>query len=116
MSSRYFTYVPVTMNSFSTLTSAIDLAGSWGQVYLAVPTMTSNVELYIQAAVTAGGDYRRIKHPTINSSTSSANDYAISSQCTNRIVPIPSGFQHIKIEASAIVSFSPTFHVIYGDC
>lgn len=115
MGSRFFTYFPVTMSSFSTLTPAVDLGNAWGQLYLAVPTMTSNTDLFIQAAVTESGDYRRIKHPIVNTSTSSTNDYQISSSITNRIVPIPGGFRYLKVEASLIVSFSPTFHVICGD-
>lgn len=104
-----------TMASFSTLTPAIDLAGAWGQCYLHVPSMTSNSQLHIQAAAFEGGTYARVKHPPINSGTSSSNDFAISSLSTNSIVPIPSGLRFIKVEATAIVSFSPTFHVIYGD-
>lgn len=115
MSSRCFTYFPCTIVSFATSSSEVDLGHAWKQVYLEVPTMTSNIQLHIQAAQTTGGTFRRIKHPTINSSTSSSNDYAISSGCSNSIIPIPSGFRYIKVEATGVVSFSASFTVICGD-
>ena len=103
-----------TMSSFSTSTSGYDLGRAWKSCYLEVPSMTSNTELYIQGS----GDnstFRRTYHPAVNSSTAEANVFAVASSVTNSIIPIPNGFRYVKVEASAVVSFSAEFKIICSD-
>jgi hypothetical protein len=114
-SARCFTYFPGTMASFSTSTGEIDLGHSWSQVFLEIPTMTSNTQLHIKAAASSGGTYRRVRQPPLNSSTVGTNDFAIVSSATDCLVPIPSGLRYIKVEATATVSFTASFNIICGD-
>ena len=105
-----------TISSFSTSSdSEVDLGRVWQSVYLEIPTMTSNTQLHIQAAAASGGEFRRVYHPSLNSSTVGVNPFAITSSVTNSIVPIPSGFRYIKVETTAVVSFSAGFNIICGD-
>lgn len=107
---------PLSMASGATLTNSLDISNSWGSVYLEVPSMTSQTQLFVQAAVSAQGTYRRIAMPTINSSTVAANnDFTIASAVTSRMVPIPNAFRYIKIESTATVDNGVTFRVICGN-
>lgn len=103
-----------TMLSAGTLTSYMDLGGSYDTVYLEVPTMASGGNLAIQAAASASGTYRRIKHPVLNSSTVAVNDFLILSAATNRFVPIPGGFRYLKVETLETVLDGALFKVVYG--
>lgn len=104
-----------TMASGATLTGMFDLSNH-GTVanYLVVPTMNSNSQLHIQASED-GTTFRRIYHPSINSSTVGANLFAIPSSVTNSIIPIPNGFQYLKIEATATVDNGALFKIICAD-
>jgi len=115
MASRYHTVFPATVASFATSSSEVDLGCSWGQVYLEIPTMTSNTQVHIQGASETGGTFRRVKQPPLNSSTVGTNDFAIHSSATNCLVPIPSGLRFLKVETSAVVSFTAAFKIICGD-
>lgn len=109
--SRYFT---ATMTSAGTLTSEVDLGRVWDTVYLEIPTMTSNTQLHIQASRTLGGSYRRVFHPSINSSTVGTNVFAVPSNVTNAIIPIPNDFQYVKVESTATVNDGALFRIICG--
>lgn len=102
------------MASAGTSTSALDLQGSWPSVYLAIPTMTSNTQINIQASDSLAGTYRRLKHPTLNSSTVGTNEFAIVSGATNCIVPIPDSLRFIKVETTATVDNGCTFKILCG--
>ncbi len=109
-----FTVFDATVASFATASSAIDLGQSHGQNYLIVPSMTSNSEVRLQASDTLSGTFRNVYHPAINSSTVAVNMYKIPSSVTNAIVEIPSGLRYLKVETTAVVSFSAAFRVICG--
>lgn len=118
--SRYYAPYVVTIAAGATLTAEIDLGGSWNTVYLEIPTLTSNSQHHIQAAFAnsaAGGTYRRVYHPPINSATSSSTPFAISSQSTNCLVPIPGGLRFVKIETTASVASSTdtVYRLFAGD-
>lgn len=109
-------YYSVTMASAGTLTAELDLGRSYGTMYLMVPTMTSNTQMFVQGCDVTAGTYRRIKMPVINTSTVAApNDFNIASAATNCFVPIPNGFRYMKIETTATVDSGQTFKVICGD-
>ena len=103
------------MVSAATLSPAFDLQRGWSSVYLVIPTMNSNTQLHIQGCESATGTFRRVKHPSINSSTITTNDFAIASSATNRIVPIPNGLRFLKVEATATVDNGATFKIICSD-
>lgn len=104
-----------TMTSGATLTSEVKLSRSWQNMLLVIPSMTSNSEVRLQVSDTSGGTYRQLMHPAINSSTVGTNIYKIASSATNCAVPIPAGYQYIKIETTATVDSGTVFKVICGD-
>lgn len=113
--SRYATTYVATMASAGTLTPAVDISGSWGNVYLEIPSMTSNTQVHIKAAATSDGTYRRLKHPSLNDTTVVTTDFAIASAATNCIVPIPNGLKYLKVETTATVDDGCVFRVFVGD-
>lgn len=100
--------------SGATSSSQIKMDRSFNGVYLVVPTMTSNTEMYIQGS-DDGTTFRRVFHPSINSSTVSTNKFAIVSGATNCIVPVPNGLKYYIIETSATVDSGCTFKLICMD-
>ena len=105
----------VTMASGGTLTSQIDLSRAWNTVYLVVASMNSNTQLHIQGSDSNGGTFRRLYHPTLNSSTVGTNVFAIASAMSNGIVPIPNSVRFLKVESTATVDDGCTYKMICGD-
>lgn len=105
----------VSMASGGTLTTYIDLGGSWENCYLQVPSMISNTQHHIQTATDYDQIYRRVKHPAINSLTVGTNDFAITSSATNCVIPMPNGLRFIKIETTATVDSGETYKIICAD-
>ncbi len=103
----------VTMASAGTLSSEIDLGRSWKKVYLD-PTGAAS-EVRIQAAITAGGTYRQVYHPSINSSTASANIFKIPSAVSGGLIEIPAGLRFVKVETTATVANGNAFKIICSD-
>lgn len=103
----------ISMASGGTLTSALDLQGNWTNVYLQIPPITNTV-FAIKASDSATGTFARVKHPAINSSTLTANDYLIASTATNCVVPIPVGLRFVKVETEIAVADGATFKVLCG--
>lgn len=105
-----------TMTSGATLTSEVNLGRNWATVYLAVPSMTSNSQLHVQACESSGGTFRKVKHPAVNSSTvSTPNDFAIASAATNCWVLIPNGVRYVKVESTATIDSGCTFKIVCSD-
>lgn len=93
-----------------TLTSALDLGRAWQNVYLEVPTMTSGCDIYLKAAATSDGTFRRV-YTKVNSATV-ANPWYVLSSITQCLVDVPAGFQHIKVElTTAMTATSVNFKV-----
>lgn len=109
-----FSAYSTTIASGATASAALDLQFGWGATYLVVPSMTSNTQIHIQSSDVATGTYRRVKHPSINSSTVTTNDFAIASSATNCVVPIPAGLRFVKIETTATVDSGQAFKVLCG--
>lgn len=104
-----------TMASGATTTSEIKLSRSWQNMFLVVPSMTSGTEVRIQVSDASGGTYRQLMHYPVNSSTVAVNIFKVNSSVTNAAVPIPAGYQYMKIETTATVDSGNTFKVICGD-
>ena len=101
------------ITSGATLSSAIDLSQGWDEVSLQIPSFASGDDIYIQAATEANGTFVRVTFPPINSATAATNDFEIASGLGARIVPIPSNYQHIKIELnSGQTDTTSSFNVI----
>ncbi len=106
-------YFAVDLASSTTLTSAIDLTQGWSEISLKVPSFSSGADIYVHGAVASNGTFVRLTHPPINSAAAQISDFQIASGISGRIVPIPSNYQHIKIELStAQTDTTSTFHVI----
>lgn len=103
----------VTMASAGTLTSELDLGRAWKKVYLD-PTGAAS-EVRIQAAISAGGTYRQLYHPSINSSTVGANIFKIPSAVSGGLIEIPAGLRYIKVETTATVANGLVFTLIAAE-
>jgi hypothetical protein len=90
----------VDVTSGATLSSSIDLQQGWSEVSLEIPSFSSGSNIYIQAAATESGTYSRVMFPPINSATVATNDFTIVSGLANRIIPVPTNYQFIKVELS----------------
>lgn len=102
----------VTMASGATLTAELDLGSYFTNLYLDCTGAASEIRL--QAAAAAGGTYRQVYHPSINSSTVGVNIFKISSAASGGFVPIPAGIRFLKVETTATVSNGLTFTIIAG--
>jgi len=97
----------VDLTSGATSTSSVDLGAVYRRVYLEVPTMASG-SLYIQAS-SDNSTFRRVTEADPNQGT----DFVINSAVTQRLVPIPAGFQYYKVEStSGATDTTTTFNII----
>lgn len=104
-----------TMASAGTATTYSDLGRSWKQLYLEIPTMTSNTQLHIKGTSDPSRSFRRIYHPSIASTTIETDVFAIASASTNCLVPIPNGVRYIQVESTATVDNGCVFYIIASD-
>ena len=101
------------ITSGATLSSAINLFQGWGECSLEIPSFSSGSDIYLHAATTENGTYSRVTFPPVNSGTAEVNDFEIASGLANRIIPIPSNYQFIKVELSTgQTDTTSTFNVI----
>lgn len=106
-------YFDIDVTSGATLSSALDLRQGWSDVSLKIPSFSSASDIFIHGAIASNGTYVRVMHPPINSATAAVSDFKIASGISGRIIPIPSTYQHIKIELSTgQTDVTSTFHVI----
>lgn len=106
----------VTIASFATSSSGIALERSWPYQFLKVPSMTSNTEIYVNAS-DDGTTYRPIYHPMGNAVAPTGNRFLVNSAIGSNggMVPIPNGFRYVKVEVSAIVSFTAAFKIVCSE-
>lgn len=106
-----------TMSSGGTLTAEVDLGRVFENVYMLVPSGTTNSAYFIKVARTAsasGGTYHRCTHPPLNSSTVTTNDFVIASGATGRVIPIPNGIRYMKIESEIAIADGATYRIFGG--
>lgn len=108
------TVYDVSIASFATSSSSIDIQRGWKFMYLKIPTMTSNVEMYVNGS-DDGTTFRPIFHPMQNAVSPTGNRFMINSAVSNGMVPIPNGFRYFKVETSAVISFTAAFKIICSD-
>lgn len=101
----------VDVASSTTLSSAIDLRQGWEKVSLLIPSFSSASDIFVQGATTSNGTYVRVTNqPT---AAGDVTDFRITSGLSSRIIPIPSEYQHLKIELStAQTDTTSVFNVI----
>ena len=104
----------VTMASAGTTTGSLDLQRSWKQMWLEVPTMTSNTELYINAS-SDSSTFRYTYHPMTNSGSPTGNRFLINSAVTGAMVPIPNGLRYLKVESRVAINNGAVFKIICSD-
>lgn len=105
----------VTMASGGSLTSAIDLGRAYPSVYVEISSSPSQSEHRFLAAASLGGVYNTIYHPAINSATVACNIYKIPSGVTGALVPVPGGFQFMKVFATAAMDNGTVYRIHVGD-
>lgn len=117
MSATPPTVYVITMPSGATLTSAVDLQRNWKTVYLDFVTFSTAANLFVHAAPTSDGTYRRVFHPPLNSSTVGVNVFTISTAASGGYVPIPNGIRFLKIEIGTAPTDGATapFKIICSD-
>ncbi len=105
----------VSVVSGATLSSALDLGQNWDYAWLAVQSMVSNSQLYIQASDSLAGTYRRVLHPILNTATIAAPPtFTVASAVTTAMIPIPNGLRFIKIEQTATADSGQSYKVLVG--
>lgn len=112
----YHTVFDATISSFATSSAEVNLGKGFKNVWVEVPTMTSNSTLHVQVANASGGTYRRLVEKDPASAAASV-DYQINSATTNRIVACPpaGGLRFLKMESVAVLSAAVAFKIICSD-
>ena len=95
----------------------INLARAWKTVWLQTSSMSTAVNLNVHAAAASGASYFKVYHPAINSSTVAVNSFVISAGVADAcgLVPLPNGFQHIKLIGTGVISGGASFSIICSD-
>ena len=102
----------VTMATQTTLTSAFDLGGAYGQIMIGIPTMTSGTNHYLQVSDSPTGTFRRLYHGS-TVATAKPTVWVVDSSVTNCYLPVVCHAQYGKIELSTMASdTSHTYKVI----
>lgn len=102
----------ITMNSASTLTSAVDLGGGFNGYLLGIPTMTSGTDVRLRCSPSLGGTYRALYlEPLAGSATPVV--FNVASTVTNCYVPIKTSARFLKVEfTTATTASSHVFEII----
>jgi hypothetical protein len=96
----------------ATLTGGLDLGGLYDELYLKIPVRASAADIYLHGS-TDNSTFFRITHPPVaNTATVAINDFRVVSTTSQRMVPIPTGFQYMKIEISTLASADVGFEII----
>jgi hypothetical protein len=115
--------------SGATRTGEVFLGRPWKQMYLEVPTFTSQTTLYLVAAAFSGGPYRRIYGITSSTASVQVTEFAIASTCTNALLKLDSlksdtaqmtggictAFKYVRVECQNAVADGVTFNLICSD-
>ena len=110
--SKVFTVA--TLTSGLTLTSEIDLAQSWGQVFLEIPSMTSSTDVNLQAGDASDGNFKRVYSMIDDGSGALAPVlYNIDSAITNCIVPCVAPSRFMKVELGTAMTASVAVFKFY---
>ena len=104
---------PVSMATLATLTSAIDVGGSYKRMLIEIPTMVSGTDIYIQGSNKIDGTFRRIYQSESSSGTRTNVPLAFGSAITNCLVGFVPVCQFIKLEfTTAATANAHSFKVV----
>jgi hypothetical protein len=103
------------MASGGTLTTIANLTRGWANIFLEVPTLTSNTQIHVQGAFTTTDTFRRVKSVVVQTNSIQTNTFAIASGATNALIPLPAGMICYKVETTATVDDGATFRIICSD-
>ena len=103
----------VTATSGALSSTVADLAQGWNRIYLEVPTMASG-DLFLLAS-SDNSTFRRVMKEQANTATVHMS-FTILSAVSQRMVPIPPGFQYYKVEStSGCTDVVTTYNFICSD-
>ena len=103
----------VDIASGATLSNQADLGRGWGRISLEIPTMASGTDLFIQAANSTSGTFRRYHH-RLTSALDTPAAMNVNSSITNCLLPLEFvNAQYLKVELStAMTATSASFNFI----
>jgi hypothetical protein len=101
----------VVMASSSTYTSAVELGVGWDNIWLEVPSMTSNTTMYVVGSRASNTTFYRLACDPITS-MSIAADFQINS-ARNNYVRLPGGMPYLKVEVASLqTDVTKTFYFV----
>lgn len=104
----------VVIASGATLSSEVDLGGSFARVYID-PTGAAS-EVRFQAAASTGGTYRQVYLPqSPGTSTVQTNAWKVASAISGGMIEGPAGLRFMKVETTASVANGATLKLICSD-
>lgn len=102
----------ITMNSGTTLTSAVDLGGGFNHYMIGIPTMTSGTDIRLRCSPTEDGTYRPLYLEPV-AGTATPVIFNVASSVTNCYVPVKTSARFIKVEfTTATTASSHVFDLI----
>ena len=106
----------INMASGVTISSYIDIGGSYKNIALKIPSMISTSDVKILTSDSKDGYYAYLYHkPSVNSSTVSWSMVQIPSAVTNALAPLEISQQYVKIElTTAPTATSSNFYLVCG--
>lgn len=108
-----------TIASGASTSDAVDLgASAWSYVKVQVGTMSTAVNLNVQASVDGGSTFYTLFHPTINSATVATNPVVISQSvgANGGVCGIPAeGCNRLRFVGTAVVSGGVAIKVICAE-
>lgn len=111
---------PATIGAGNTDSSAIDLGRAYHHVYVYIPSIngaciTATAGIGIKASPTGSDTYFPVYHPTVNTSTAETNLFSTVTTLSNAVVPIPNGFQYIKVSSTNTMTAALACQIIVAD-
>lgn len=102
----------ITMASGSTLTSAVDLGGSYGNIMVEIPSLASGTDVRFQVSDASDGTFRQLYFGPEAASTDPVI-VNIKSSITQCYFPLKMHAQHIKVEhTTAMTATSAQFKIL----
>lgn len=110
-----FSIFTTTMTSGNSL-ATFDLGGAWHYNYLIVPTMTSGANIELWGTIDSATTYFQIRQPPGPTITAQMPSFIIAATCAagGAIVPIPSGYQYLRLRVDSAPTAATVFKITGG--
>jgi hypothetical protein len=106
-------FAGVLASGTSTITS-IDISGkSWSRVYLEVPTMSTQAEIYVYGS-TDNTTFRQV-YERVNTAPVQFQGVTMPTSVSNGLVPLTAWHRYLQFRMSATVTNGATFNVVCHD-